>query len=46
MTILSQREGKEIVVSLQVLQEMVYPLTRELAAAVICDYLEDQPFCR
>ena len=42
MTILTPRKEKEIVVSLQVLQEMGYPLTCELAAGVIHDYLKDQ----
>ena len=42
MTILTPRKEKEIVVSLQVLQEMGYPLTCELAAGVIRDYLKDQ----
>ena len=41
-TVLSPWEEKEIVVSLQVLQEMGFPLTRELAAGVIRDYLKDQ----
>ena len=42
MTIFTPREEKEIVVTLQVLQEMGnYPLTRELAAGVFRDYLKD-----
>ena len=39
MTILTPREEKETVVSLQVLQEMDYPLACELAAGVNRDYI-------
>ena len=40
MTILTPTEEKETVISLQVLQEMGYPLACELAAGVIRDYLK------
>lgn len=43
-TILSHREEQEIVLSLQVLQEMGFGLTKGLAGVVIRDYLLDQPF--
>ena len=43
-TILTAREEKEIVVSLQVLQEIGFGLTRDLVGMVIRDYLNDQPF--
>ena len=42
-TILSPAEEKEIVVTLQVLQEIGFGLTKDLVGAVICDYLRDQP---
>ena len=42
-TILSHAEEKEIVVTLQGLQEMGFGLTKELAGTVIKDYLHDQP---
>ena len=38
-----KEEEKEIVVSLQVLQEIGFGLTKELAGIVIRDYLKDQP---
>ena len=41
-TILSYTE--EIVVSLQLLQEMRFGLTKELTGIVIMDYLHDQPY--
>ena len=41
-TVLSALEEKEIVVTLQVLQEMGFPLTREIAAGVIRDYLKEE----
>ena len=37
-------EEKEIVVTLQVLQEIGFGLTKELVGLVVCDYLKDQPF--
>ena len=43
-TVLTHAEEKEIVVSLQVLQEIGFGLTKELAGLVIRDYLRDQPF--
>ena len=42
-TVLTAREEKEIVVTLQVLQEIGFGLTKELVAVVIRDYLKDQP---
>jgi len=42
-TVLSPVEEKEIVVSLQVLQEIGFGLTKEIAGIVIRDYLKDQP---
>ena len=43
-TVLSEMEEKEIVISLQVLQEMGFGLTKELVGVVIRDYLKDQPY--
>ena len=42
-TALAKSEEKEIVVTLQVLQEIGFGLTRELVGVVIRDYLHDQP---
>ena len=42
-TVLTKEEEKEIVITLQVLQEMGFELTKELVGIVICDYLNDQP---
>ena len=42
-TILTKEEEKGIVVSLQVLQEMGFGLTKKLVGIVIRDYLNDQP---
>ena len=42
-TVLTPAEEKEIVMSLQVLQEIGFGLTKELAGIVISDYLRDQP---
>ena len=42
-TILSPAEEKELVTTLQVLQEIGFGLTKELVGVVICDYLKDQP---
>ena len=44
-TVLTEGEEKEIVVTLQVLQEIGFGLTRELVGVVVRDYLNDQP-CR
>ena len=41
-TILTKEEEKEIVVSLQVLQEMGFGLTKELVGIIIRDYWNDQ----
>ena len=41
-TILSPAEEKEIVVSLQVLQEIGFGLTKDLVGVIIHDYLKDQ----
>lgn len=41
-TVLTPGEEKEIVVTLQVLQEIGFGLTKELAGVVIRDYLKDQ----
>ena len=40
---LTVAEEKKIVVTLQVLQEVGFGLTKELAGIVIRDYLKDQP---
>ena len=37
--LVEEEEEKNIVVSHQVLQEMGYPLTREVAACIIYDYI-------
>jgi len=42
-TILSSAEKREIVITLQVLQEMGFGLTKNLVGVVIHDYLKDQP---
>ena len=42
-TILTKVEEKEIVVTLQVLQEIGFGVTKELAGLVIRDYLKDHP---
>ena len=42
-TILSPAEEKELVVTLQVLQEIGFGLTKDLVGVVIHDYLKDQP---
>ena len=42
-TILSPAEEHEIVVTLQVLQEIGFGLTKDLVGVVICDYMKDQP---
>ena len=42
-TILTKEEEKELVVSLQVLQEMGFGLIKELVGIVIRNYLNDQP---
>ena len=42
-TIPTKEEEKEIVVTLQVLQEMGFGLTKELVGIIISDYLNDQP---
>ena len=42
-TILSNAEEKEIVVTLQVLQEIGFGITKGLTGLVIRDYLKDQP---
>ena len=42
-TVLSPAEEKEIVVSLQVLQEIGFGLTKDLVGVIIHDYLKDQP---
>jgi hypothetical protein len=42
-TILSPAEEKEIVITLQVLQEIGFGMTKELVGVVIHDYLKDQP---
>ena len=42
-TILSPAEEREIVITLQVLQEMGFGLTKNLVGVVIHDYLKDQP---
>ena len=34
---------RELVTTLQVLQETEFGLTKDLASIVICDYLKDQP---
>ena len=41
-TVLTPTEEKEIAVTLQVLQEIGFPLTWELAASVIQDYLKHE----
>ena len=41
-TVLTPTEKKEIAVTLQVLQEIGFPLTWELAASVIQDYLKHE----
>ena len=43
-TILTENEEKEIVVSVQVLQEIGFGLTKELVGVVVRDYLKDQEF--
>ena len=43
-TILTENEEKEIVVSVQVLQEIGFGLTKELVGVVVRDYLKDQPY--
>lgn len=42
-TILSPVEEREIVITLQVLQEIGFGMTKELVGVVIHDYLKDQP---
>ena len=42
-TILSPAEEKELVTTIQVLQEIGFGLTKDLVSVVICDYLKDQP---
>ena len=42
-TILSSAEEKEIVITLQVLQEIGFGMTKELVGVIIHDYLKDQP---
>lgn len=42
-TVLSPMEEKEVVVSLQVLQDIGFGLTKELAGVVVRNYLKDQP---
>ena len=41
-TVLTPTEEKEIAVTLQVLQEIGFPLTQELAASVVQDYLKHE----
>ena len=41
--ILSPAEEKELVTTIQVLQEIGFGLTKDLVSVVICDYLKDQP---
>ena len=43
-TVLTEGEEKEIVVTLQVLQEIGFGFTKELVGVVIRDYLKDQPY--
>ena len=45
-TILTPGEEKEIVITLQVLQQIGFGLTKQLIGVVVCDYLNDQPLCR
>lgn len=42
-TVFTSHEAGEIVATLQALQEIGFGLTKELAGAVICDYLKDHP---
>lgn len=42
-TILSPAEEKELVTTIQVLQEIGFGFTKDLVSRVICDYLKDQP---
>ena len=42
-TVLTIKEEKELVATLQALQEIGFGLTKELVSLVICDYLRDQP---
>ena len=44
-TVLTYSEEKEIAATLQVLQEIGFPLTKELVSVIIYDYMKDQP-CR
>ena len=43
-TILTHEEEREIVISLQVLQESGFGLTKELVGVIVRNYLKDQPF--
>ena len=43
-TVLTENEEKEIVVSVQVLQDIGFGLTKELVGVVVRDYSKDQPF--
>ena len=45
-TILTPGEEKEIVITLQVLQQIGFGLTKELVGVVVRDYLNDQPLRR